>query len=107
MKLILAIISGDDEKKVAEALVKQNFFVTKLASTGGFLRTKSSTFLIGTKEEDVEEILNIIKLHSKTRNKPIPSSLVKEFNMFKNMPAAVKIGGATIFIMDVEQFVKL
>lgn len=107
MKLILAIISGDDEKKVAEALVKQNFFVTKLSSTGGFLRAKSSTFLIGTEANDVDEILSIIKIHSKTRNKPIPQSLVKEFNMFKNMPAEVKIGGATVFVLDVENFVKL
>lgn len=107
MKLVLAIVSGDDAVKVSTALIKQNFFVTNISSTGGFLRDKSSTFLIGTDDKHVPEVLEIIKEYSKTRNKPIPKAIIREFEMFENLPGEVKIGGATVFVIDVDQFIKL
>lgn len=107
MKLVLAIVSGDDANKVSSALIKQNFFVTNIASTGGFLRDKSSTFLIGTDDKNIPEVLEIIKKYSKTRNKPIPKSVIREFKMFENLPGEVKMGGATVFVIDVDQFIKL
>jgi|SRR5690554_4889297 len=106
MKLIIAIVSGDDASKVSSELVKQNFVVTRVNSTGGFLKAKSRTFIIGTKKEDVPKVLDIIKEHSESRNKEIPKSIKKEFDMFENLPGEVKIGGATVFILDTEQFIK-
>ena len=61
MKLVLAIISNDDANKVSKGLVKENYFVTKLATTGGFLLTGNTTFLIGTNDEKVPRILEIIE----------------------------------------------
>ena len=51
MKLILAIVSNDDSSKVSSALTKNHFSVTKLATTGGFLLSGNTTFLIGTQDE--------------------------------------------------------
>lgn len=107
MKLILAIVSNEDQNKVSKALVKQNFFVTKLATTGGFLSSKSTTFLIGTNDEKVIDVIEIIEAHSKSRSKAVPSSIANDFGMFSNIPAQVKIGGATIFILNVDQFIKV
>ncbi len=106
MKLIIAIVSGDDASNVSSALVKHNFVVTRIESTGGFLKTRSRTFIIGAKDEEVDEVLAIIKEHSQARNKEVPKNIKKEFAMFENLPSEVKIGGATIFILDVEQFIK-
>lgn len=106
MKLIIAIVSGDDASRVSTALVKQNIVVTRINSTGGFLKTRSRVFIIGTKEEDIDKVLNIINQHSETRNKEVPKAVKKEFDMFKKMPSEVKIGGATVFILDTEQFIK-
>ena len=39
MKLILAIMSNDDSPAVSSALTKENYQVTRLATTGGFLRS--------------------------------------------------------------------
>ena len=107
MKLVLAIISNDDANKVSKGLVKENYFVTKLATTGGFLLTGNTTFLIGTNDEKVQRILEIIEEHSKTRAKLVPNSIISEFGMFSSLPVEVKVGGATVFVINVEQFIKL
>lgn len=107
MKLVLAIVSNDDSSKVLKGLVKENFFVTKLATTGGFLMTGNTTFLIGTNDEKVPRIIEIIEEHSKTRTKLVPNSIVSEFGMFTSLPVEVQVGGATIFVINVEQFLKL
>lgn len=107
MKLILAIISGDDSSKVARALTKSNFMVTKLATTGGFLMSGNTTFIVGTDEEKVEEVLDILRKNSKTRKQMVPTSASYGVGMFSSMPIEVQVGGATVFILDVEQFIKL
>ena len=50
MKLIYAIINSDDAQRVQTKLTKQGYTVTKLASTGGFLKVGNTTFLIGVEE---------------------------------------------------------
>ena len=107
MKLIIAIVSNDDANKVSKGLVKENFFVTKLATTGGFLMSGNTTFLIGTNDERVVEIIEIIETHSKTRNKLVPNSIFSEFGMFSSLPVEVKVGGATVFVLPVDQFIKV
>ena len=74
MKLILAIVSSDDSSMVSSALTKNNFSVTKLATTGGFLMSGNTTFLIGTEDENVDKAINVIGEHSKKRKQMVPSS---------------------------------
>jgi uncharacterized protein YaaQ len=107
MKLIMAIVSGDDSSKVARALTKNNFSATKLATTGGFLMSGNTTFLVGTDEEKVEEVLDILRKNSKTRTQMVPTSASYGAGMFSSMPVEVQVGGAIVFILDVEQFIKL
>jgi len=106
-KLILAIVSEDDSSKVARALTKSNFAVTKLATTGGFLMAGNTTFIIGTEEEKVEEVLEILRKNSKTRKQMVPTSASYGVGMFSSTPIEVQVGGATVFIINVEQFIQL
>ena len=99
MKLILAIVSNDDSSKVSSALTKNHFSVTKLATTGGFL--------IGTQDEKVDEVITIIADHSKKRKQMVPSSASYGVGMYTTYPVEVQVGGATIFVMDVERFEKV
>ena len=107
LKLIMAIVSGDDGSKVSRALTKSNFSVTKLATTGGFLMAGNTTFLVGTEDDKVPEVLEILKKNSKTRKQMVPTSASYGVGMFSSMPIEVQVGGATVFILDVEQFIKL
>ena len=107
MKMIFAIVSSDDASSVQKALIKEHFQATKLASTGGFLMKGNTTFLIGAEDEKVNQIIKVIGDHSKQRKKVIPNSVINEFGMLSTSPVEVTVGGATIFVLNVDQFVKL
>lgn len=107
MKLIIAIVSSDDEKKVQKALIKNEFFSTRLTTTGGFLRAGNVTFLIGVNDEKVPQALEVIEAHSKKRAKLVPNTVVNEFGSFTALPIEVEVGGATVFVVNVDQFIKI
>lgn len=107
MKLIITIVSKEDSSIVQKELLKQRFFVTKLSSTGGFLKHGNTTFMIGAKDQDVDTIINIISEHSRTRKEMIPASIARDFGYSTVSPTEVTVGGATLFIMDVEKMIKL
>ncbi len=106
MKLVIAIISNEDAKMVQKNLIKEGFYATKLATTGGFLSSGNTTFLVGCEDELVDKCLEAIKECSVTRNELVPSSVAREFGMANPSSVKVRIGGATVFVVEVEQFFK-
>jgi uncharacterized protein YaaQ len=61
MKMIVAIIRDKDNEPVSQALVKDGFRVTRIASTGGFLRRGLSTLMIGVSDDQVDMAIQVIK----------------------------------------------
>ena len=106
MKLVLAIVNNDDSAVVSAAVTRAGYFVTKLATTGGFLMTGNTTFLIGVDDEKAEDVIRIIRDKSKRRTQLVPSNSVINYDSAA-APAEVTIGGATIFVMHVERFEKV
>lgn len=107
MKLILAIVSNDDSPSVSSALNKENFQVTRLATTGGFLRAGNTTLIIGCDDDRVESCLEIIGREGKKRTEVVPSTASYDIGRYASFPVEVQVGGATVFVIDVEQFHKL
>ena len=107
MKLILAIVSNDDSSSVSSALTKNNFSVTRLATTGGFLRAGNTTIIVGTEDDKVEKAIEVIGNESKLRTEIVPSTASYDIGRYASFPVEVQVGGATIFVLNVEQFVKL
>ncbi|HHU55966.1 MAG TPA: transcriptional regulator [Acholeplasmataceae bacterium] len=107
MKLIIAIVSKDDAPTVMKELIRHKFFVTKLASTGGFLRSGNTTLMIGTRDSDVDQAIEIISEFSKNRKEVVPNTYASEFGMMDTIPIEVNVGGATMFVVDVEKFKKV
>ncbi|MGO4890212.1 cyclic-di-AMP receptor [Anaerobacillus sp. MEB173] len=106
MKLIIAVVQDKDSNRLMNALVKKNFRATKLASTGGFLKSGNTTFMIGTEEENVATVLSIIKDHCQSRDQllaPI-SPMGGNADSYVPYPVEVQVGGATVFVVPVEQF---
>lgn len=106
MKLIFAIVNNDDSASVAANLTSAGFSATKLATTGGFLKAGNTTFIIGVQDEKVDEVLKIVGDHSRKRTKVMTSEKVTAPGAFPSMPVEVKVGGATVFVLDVERFEK-
>lgn len=85
MKLIIAILKDNDADVVSNALTSANFRVTRIASTGGFLRKGSTTLLIGLEDDLVESALQVIRKNVSTSNEP-------------------QISSATIFVIKVDHY---
>jgi uncharacterized protein YaaQ len=105
MKLIYVIVRNLDSGHVTEALNKKGFYVTKLASTGGFLREGNTTLMIGTEEEKVDEVIEIVKKECGPRQQIFPSPVGT--GEYSAMNVVVNVGGATIFVMDVDRYEKI
>ncbi|MEF9953299.1 MAG: cyclic-di-AMP receptor [Clostridium sp.] len=108
MKLIIAIVHDDDASHVIGELNKADYQVTKLATTGGFLKAGNTTILTGVEDEQVPDVKKIIKDVCKTRKATIapPTSVVGGGGMYIPSPVEVTIGGATIFVLNVDEFEK-
>ena len=61
MKLIIAIVRDTDDRQVLDALVAKSFRVTRVASTGGFLRRGNVTLFIGVEPEQVETVFDLVR----------------------------------------------
>ncbi len=104
MKLITAIVNKEDSKNVCNELIKAKFYVTRLATTGGFLMAGNVTILIGVDEEKVQTVIDIIREHSHSRKQMIPTTTEMSYGYYPSMPVEVVVGGATIFVVDIERF---
>lgn len=107
MKLLLAIVSNDDASSVTSALNKKRFQTTKLATTGGFLSKGNTTIILGVEDNKVDEAISIIGEESKSREEVIPNTQGFETTEIMSAPITVKVGGATIFVLNVDQFKKI
>ena len=107
MKLIFAIVSNDDSGMVSAALTKGGFSVTKLATTGGFLMAGNTTFIVGTEDENVDKVIDIIAKQSSRRSQMVPSAASMDVGMYTSFPVEVTVGGATVFVLSVDRFEKV
>ncbi len=88
MKLIITIINDSDNDSVSQALISEDFRVTRIASTGGFFRKGSSTLMIGLSEERIDKAIEIIRNNTTSPNDPLEKR-------------------ATIFVIPVEDYLQI
>ena len=87
-RLFIAILRNEDGEEALSSLLDANFRVTRIASTGGFMRRGNSTLLIGVEKEQVETAVKLIREHSAPAIDP-------------------GLKRATIFVLKVDQFQQL
>lgn len=87
MKLIIAIVRDVDSDAATQALTDAKFRVTRIASTGGFLRRGVTTLLVGVEQERVEACIQALKDNC--------------------TPAGEGEKRATIFVVPVENFTQV
>lgn len=108
MKLIIAIVQDEDASRLISTLMNEGYSVTKLATTGGFLRAGNTTLLLGGEDDRVKGALDVIERVCKSRKQiaTSPSPVAGTSGVYAPYPNEVVVGGATVFVLDVEQFVK-
>ena len=108
MKLIIAIVQDEDASRLISHLMDDGFSVTKLATTGGFLKSGNTTLLAGVDDSRLKDCLSIIEKVCKSRTQiaPSPVAMGGSAGMYASYPIEVTVGGATVFVLTVDQFVK-
>ncbi|OXM82626.1 cyclic-di-AMP receptor [Paenibacillus rigui] len=106
MKLVVAIVQDKDSNRLSNALIKEGFRATKLASTGGFLRAGNTTFMIGIEDDRVNEVMTVIKANCKIREQMVTpvSPMGGTTDSYIPFPVEVQVGGAAVFVLPVERF---
>lgn len=106
MKLVVCIIHNRDKNRVTDKLIESGFKFTIIGSTGGFLREGNTTFLIGIQEEEKDLLLQILQENSCTREQILNVGSMEAPGGLMGSPVKVPVGGAVVFILDVEQFAR-
>ncbi len=106
MKLVFAIVRNEDEKPLIRALVEKEFSVTRISSSGGFLRSGNATLMIGVEDERLQLSLDVIKGASHQKTELITSYIPNAGIESVPVPISVSVGGATVFVVDIESFYK-
>jgi uncharacterized protein YaaQ len=106
VKLIIAVVQDADAAAVLDGLTKRNYRATKLASTGGFLREGNATLLVGVEDESVDDVTDTIARLARAREKLVTplASAGAPMEAYVPYPVEVVVGGATLFVLDVERF---
>ena len=109
MKLIIAIVQDEDASRLVSKLMNKGYGVTKLATTGGFLRAGNTTLLVGVDDEKFDGAMAVIEKICKSRKQiaTAPTSMTGVNGVYSPYPIEVMVGGATVFVLSVDQFIKL
>ena len=109
MKLIIAIVQDEDASRLVSNLMNEGYGVTKLATTGGFLRAGNTTLLVGVDDDKFDGAMAVIEKVCKSRKQiaTSPSPVAGTTGVYVPYPIEVMVGGATIFVLNVEQFIKM
>ncbi|MDO4594822.1 MAG: cyclic-di-AMP receptor [Tissierellia bacterium] len=108
MKLLIAIVQDQDVDFLTDALTDKGYRITKLATTGGFLKKGNTTLLLGIEDSQVDEVIDMIKENCKKRT--AQTQIVNptaETAMFQSIPMEINVGGATVFLIDVEKYLRI
>lgn len=105
MKLIISIVQREDSDALLKALTEAGHKATLVSTTGGFLREGNATLFVGVESDGVEEVLELVRenCHKRTRylSPIVPVTEPSEF--YIPQPVELEVGGATVFVIDVER----
>jgi uncharacterized protein YaaQ len=108
MQLVLGIVQDEDAGAVVEALGQAGFRSTRINTVGGFLRKGNATILVGVAREELQRALVIIRDNCETRSEYfVPTAPGEVGEPYPLDPVQVQVGGATVFVLDVERFEQL
>ncbi len=109
MNMVLAIVHSDDAPGLLDSLTKRGYRATRINTAGGFLKESNTTILLGVDAKQVDEVLAVIQANCQTRTQyinPLPP-VMEPGEFYMPYPVEVQIGGATVFVLEVEEFVHL
>ena len=110
-KLILAILQEEDYDQTVEMLNEKHLYVTNLSSSGGFLKKKNVTIMIGVEEERLPEVSAILEKYARRRRITMytmasSGAEVRGMNPGVTIPVEKEVGGVTMFTLSMDALKK-
>jgi uncharacterized protein YaaQ len=108
LKLVIVIASDTDADRLMKALIGQGYPATKISSTGGFLHRGNATIISGVEAAEVEQMLAMVRAECHARTELVPVQTLPFFGEGTTIaePVEVRVGGAIVFVLNVERFEK-
>jgi uncharacterized protein YaaQ len=109
VKLVVAIVHNEDAGALVSGLLEKEYRATRLHSSGGFLRQSNATVMLGVEDDQVDEVLAIVRTNCISRTQvvnPMPP-IMEPGEFFMPYPVEVELGGATVFVLPVDRFERL
>lgn len=109
MKLCTVIVPGADGDRLLDRLAEAQFGATKVGSSGGFLRRGSVTAFVAVQDEQVGDLIGLLRQHFPEVTETVPLSalpLAEEWGQPTDL-VDVRVGGAVIFVIDLGQLVRM
>ena len=106
MKLAVCVVHHRDKSDLADSMVRAGFKFTILSSHGGFLREGNATFLVGLEESELDQLKQVVQENCQTREQVVNVSYFEGAGPagFLSSPVTVPVGGAVMFVVNVDEF---
>jgi uncharacterized protein YaaQ len=104
MKMLMVVVPSNTADRVLDGLVNKGYTATYAETHGGMLQQSQLSLFIVVEKEELDEVLEIIKDHCRTRVK-MNTKTSKDVKSLKTTPVTADLGGAVAFIWDINQIV--
>jgi uncharacterized protein YaaQ len=101
-KLLIAVVHAQDAPALVEALRGADLRVTEVLSRGGFLQARNAMLHIGVEDAQVDLAMRLIEENCRSRTVTVPAEVLGGFEA-NWMPTEVTHGGATVFVVPLEE----
>lgn len=102
-KLLIAVVHGQDAGQLVDALRGADLRVTEVLSRGGFLQARNAMLYIGVEDDQVDATMRLIEENSRSHTESVTAGPIGIFGEGNWMPAEVTHGGATVFVVPLDE----
>lgn len=108
-KLVVMIVSDNDADRLMNKLVEEGLPVTKIGSSGGFLRRGNATILSGVADAQVDHVVALVDelCHARREYVPVQTLPFLGEGTFSAEPVEVRVGGAIVFVVPIDRFERI
>jgi len=106
-QLVIASVSGAQAGALTDRLTRDGFYVTHVDSSGGILQEAAVSLLIGLDGARLSRLLEHVRECCRTRRRFIPAHVEAPLLEIQPVLIEAEVGGATVYVLDVERFEQL
>ena len=105
--LVILEVSGSQSEALMNKLRDKKFFFTIVDSNSGMFQEPMLSLILGMEQKSFPDLMNIVEETCQPRNKYIPTQMRVPYSAVGSPMVEASIGGANVYSMKVEQFIRL